>query len=102
MIENLMKFTSRWTKSEIRVYGFLVPTCKQMVEIENELSGFNQAEFIAAFKKAGGIWIEFDPTAYDSFDGSHLQSESALEFSHDLASKICELERLSENMSGVD
>ena len=63
-----------------------------MVELEKELSGFNQAEFVDAFKEAGGIWIDIDPTAYDSFDGSHLQSQSALELSRDLALKIYEIE----------
>ena len=102
VIENLMDYVSKWTRSGIRVYGFLVPTCKQMVELEQKLSGFNQAEFAAAFNEAGGIWIDIDPTAYDSFDGSHLQSGSALEFSHDLALKIYEREQRSENIAGVD
>jgi len=95
MIENIMSYISRWNKSGIRVYGFLLPTCTQMVELEKELSGFNQAEFIKAFEKAGGIWIKINPAGYESFDGSHLQWESALRLSRELASRIDEIE--SEN-----
>ena len=91
--EKLLDYVSKWTGSGIRVYGFLVPTCQEMVELENEMSGFNHTEFAAVFKKAGGIWIDINPAAYDSFDGSHLQSESALEFSSDLASRIYEIEQ---------
>lgn len=102
MIENLMDYISMWTKSEIKVYGFLVPTCTQMVELEKKLSGFNLAEFEVAFKEAGGIWIQIDQTAYESFDGSHLQRESALELSQDLATKIYEIERKNEKIFGLD
>ena len=99
MIENLMVYVSRWTESKIKVYGFLMPTCPQMLELEKELSGFNLSEFKAAFKEAGGIWIEIDQTAYDSFDGSHLQRESALELSQELASKIYDVERQNKEIS---
>ena len=102
MIENLMDHVTQWSESGIRVYGFLVPTCKQMVEMENRLSGFNENEFVASFKSAGGIWIEIDPTGYDSFDGSHLQRESALEFSRDLAMKISGIEQQSPRISRAD
>ena len=102
MIQNLMNYVSRWTESEIRVYGFLVPTCTQMVELEKEISGLNLNEFKVAFKEAGGIWIDIDSTAYDSFDGSHLQRESALELSQDLALKIYEIEMQNEKISGND
>ena len=102
MIKNLMSYVTQWSESGIRVYGFLVPTCKQMVEIENRLSGFNKNKFVATFNAAGGIWIEIDPAGYDSFDGSHLQRESALEFSRDLAMKIAVIEQKDTKISRVD
>jgi hypothetical protein len=102
MIENIMCYTSRWNESGIRVYGFLVPTCAQMAELEKELSGFNQTDFIKDFEDAGGIWIEINPTDYDSFDGSHLQRESALELSQELASKINEIERKKDKVFNVE
>jgi len=92
MIDNLLGYVTRWTESQINVYAFLVPTCKEMVELEEQYSGLNLPEFKEAFQNAGGNWIEVDPTAYDSFDGSHLQRESAVELSKLLALKISETE----------
>lgn len=91
MIDNLMGYVSNWKKSQITVYGFLVPTCEEMYELENKYSGFNLSEFKQLFHNAGGIWIEVDPAAYDSFDGSHLQRDSAVELSRLLALKIHEI-----------
>lgn len=102
VIANVMDSISRWTESGIRVYGFLVPTCPEMVELEKALSGFDQAAFVTAFQAAGGVWIDIDPAAYDSFDGSHLQSHSALEFSEDLASSIFQIEQQNEKAFSVD
>lgn len=101
-ISNLMDYVRRWTRSGIKVYAFLVPTCAEMAELEKELSGFNRAEFIKTLKDAGGIWIEINPADYESFDGSHLQRESALRLSQELASKIYEIEHPNEKVFGND
>ena len=91
-IDVLLEFVSRWSKSGINVYGFLLPACKEMVELEAEVSGLNKPEFIKAFEQAGGIWIAVDQCRYESFDGSHLQDVGAVEFSRDLAARIHEIE----------
>ncbi len=93
MTDNLLKYVSDWNEKKIKVYGFLMPTCQEMVKLEEEISGFNLIEFKITFENSGGIWIEIDPAAYDSFDGSHLQRESAIELSRNLASKIYEIEK---------
>jgi len=102
VVDNVMNDVTRWTASGIRVYGVLIPTCREMVALENALSGFNRADFADAFRAAGGVWIDMDQAAYDSFDGSHLQRQSALEFSDDLASRILKIEQQSETACSVD
>jgi len=92
VIKNITDFTSKWTNEGIIVYGFLVPSCKEMAEMEKNISGFNEEKFKTVFKQAGGIWIDFDQTAYSSFDGSHLQDEGAYRFSKDLAKSVKEIE----------
>jgi hypothetical protein len=37
---------------------------------------------------AGGIWLSFNPDDYVSYDGSHLDADSAKKLSRDLADKI--------------
>ena len=93
MVEGLNRFVSRWTQTGIRVYAFLMPTCQEMFELEQQYSGFDQRQFVEGFEKAGGIWIDVDPCAYESFDGSHLQSYAARQLSNDLAQRIRDLER---------
>ena len=93
MVEDVNRYVARWTQAGIRVYGFLMPSCREMVELEETYSGFDQAEFVAGFEGAGGVWVDVDPAAYDSFDGSHLQKDAAVAFSRDLAQRLSELER---------
>jgi hypothetical protein len=91
-IHNVIKYVAKWTRSGIRVYGFIAPSCKDMLELEEKFSGFNEPEFIKLFKSAGGIWVDIDPGRYESFDGSHLQDNAALEFSRDFTNSLYELE----------
>ena len=88
LIDNLINIVRSWIARGVAVYGFRPPTCVKMVELENELSGFDQASFVAAFQDAGGIWIDTDQTAYHTHDGSHLHFEAALELSNYLAQAI--------------
>jgi hypothetical protein len=82
-ISLLMQYIAEWKSRDIKVFGLLFPTCKPMYELENQLSGFNEKEFISQFERAGGKWIYVNQTACTSFDGSHLQQESAERFSND-------------------
>ena len=88
VVDTVIEFVAKWRSQGIEVYGFIVPTCPQMVDVEKQLSGFNQDAFVAGFKKAGGTWIDVDLFKYECFDGSHLQDIGALQFSKDLAVAI--------------
>lgn len=95
----VMDYVTKWTHSGIRIYGFIAPSCRDMVALEEEMSGFNEAEFVDAFRATGGVWIDIDPGCYESFDGSHLQDHAALKFSGDLALRIYEIEQIKETVS---
>lgn len=98
----VMEYVSRWKDAGIKIYGFVPPTCEGMVELEKTASGFNKEQFVARFKEAGGIWLETDLTAYYSFDGSHLQDDGAIAFSHDLAKMIQKAETGSDKIACTD
>ncbi len=102
IITIVMEYVRRWSHSGIKVYGFLPPTSPDMVELEEKASGFNKNRFVAKFKEAGGIWLDVNLTAYYSFDGSHLQDEGAIKFSHDLAKMIQKLENGSGKIACTD
>lgn len=92
MVDELNAFVGRWTAMSIRVYAFLMPSCSEMVDLEEQYSGFDQRQFVADFERAGGMWIDVDPRRHDSFDGSHLGRQAALEFSRELAGRVREVE----------
>ena len=89
----LMGRVARWRGRGIGVYGFRVPSTPELVALENRVSGFDEAAFVADFKAAGGVWIEMDQGAYPSFDGTHLNRTGAERLSRDLGEKV---RRLSE------
>jgi hypothetical protein len=86
--DQLFKYIRAWTKEGTCVFGLRIPTSAAMLALENSQSGFNRQEFIQKFEAAGGVWLDFNLTAYHSYDGSHLRADAARAFSVDLATAI--------------
>jgi hypothetical protein len=95
-VKNVIKYVKKWTSQGIEVYGFIPPSCKEMYELEAAVSGLDQQEFINKFEAAGGVWIETDPAAYHTFDGSHLQDDAALQLTRDF---VAEMKKVQEEKS---
>ena len=87
-VTGLIAIVSRWTRAGIRVYGFRPPSTPAMVELENEMSGFDEEGFVRAFEEQGGTWLRFPEGVYPSYDGSHLREDGALALSADLAAEL--------------
>jgi hypothetical protein len=87
-IDKLVGYVEEWVQQEIKVYGFIPPTCEKMHELESEMSGLDKEYLIENFREAGGIWIKTDKCAYDSFDGSHLQDYAAIRFTKNFCKKL--------------
>jgi hypothetical protein len=90
LVQDLMEQTRLWTSRGIRVYAFRVPSSPGMVELESQMSGFDEAGFIEQFEDVGGTWFSIPLEPYHSFDGSHLVKQSAQKLSVDLAKLIQE------------
>jgi len=88
VIAGLLDFVERWTGMGIHVVGFRPPTSHAIREFEHERGGFREADFVERFTGAGGIWIPVSTDAYKTFDGSHLEHQSAMRISGDLARQI--------------
>lgn len=84
----LLDHVERWREQGIRVFAFRPPTPPAMLELENDLGEFDEPGFVRAFTRAGGTWLDVDPTAYATHDGSHLMIEPARRLSADLAERI--------------
>ena len=102
IVERVLRFTRECRQEGIAVYGFRPPSHELMLELEDELSGWVEADFPRRFAAAGGIWIETDQTKYPSFDGSHLRRDGAEELSRDLARVIRQHEIAAGRMSEVE
>ncbi len=87
-IARLEKQISTWTEKGVVVVGMRPPTTSKMVELEDSVSGFNENDIKSRILQAGGFWLDFNNNDYDTYDGSHLQRESAVKFSVDLAEKL--------------
>ena len=85
VVDNLMLTVAAWRAEGIRVLAFRTPSCPEMLDVEAEHSGFDEAAFIQQFTAAGGTWLTVDQAAYASYDGSHLSVSAAPIFSADLA-----------------
>lgn len=81
-VQKLMNQVGRLTSSGISVIGVRVPAAPEMQALENELLQFDESQFAARFKEAGGIWMEVDETGYQTYDATHLTKKSAVKFSH--------------------
>lgn len=87
---SLLRYVREWVSQGVRVYGVRVPTDPEMLALENSRSGFVQQQFAEKFSDAGGIWLDLELQGYASYDGSHLELESANRFSRKLARAIAE------------
>jgi hypothetical protein len=88
VIAELCSAVKTWTDEGITVIAFLMPTAPEMVELEREISGFDEKYFASKIEKAGGMWISIELKQLHSYDGSHLRKDSAIDFSRKLAGKI--------------
>jgi len=77
-----------WRKKGIIVIGFRPPTTVPMKALEDTMGLYNEKMIRTKFTEAGGHWIELDQTQYKTYDGSHLDKESAVRLSEKIADEI--------------
>jgi hypothetical protein len=90
VIDGLLAKVRYWTSKNIYVVGFRPPAYYSIRQFEEQMGAFSECSFVEGFTAAGGIWIPVDPDVYESYDGSHLEHQSAMRLSADLARLIRE------------
>ncbi len=86
-----LRKVKEWTDNGIKVAAFRTPAVQSVMFLEDSLSGFPVDEFKARLIEAGGDWIDIDPHNYSTYDGNHVEHESALRLSRNLADAIRKL-----------
>ncbi len=90
-LREVYDWTRRWSDDGVLVVGVRMPLTPELLKVENEKSGFDEAAFKQNFEAAGGKYFAFSPDGYLLFDGSHLEAESARRFSGKLGKIIAGL-----------
>jgi hypothetical protein len=96
LIDELCEQTQKWSQKGIMVLAFRPPVSEKMLELENELSGFDQRLFIEKFEECGGTWLNIKQSDYETYDGSHLNRDSAVKLSFEIARNIRNIKNASQ------
>lgn len=87
-IAAFMDQTRTWTAGGARVFAFFPPAHEPRVAQEDSILGLDREAFVRSFEEAGGVWLDLPREGFDSYDGSHLTRDSALDLSRRLAALI--------------
>ena len=104
IVLDLFRFCEDCRASGVIVVAFRPPTTDEMEAIENSESGFNKSMFAASFEEAGGVWLEVAPDGLETYDGDHLDGQSATLFSKRIGKALSEvvLERNFKSSGSVE
>lgn len=87
-LQQLYAQVKEWTNNGVIVIGFRPPTSQPMVILEDTLANFNEAKIKKEFISSGGNWIDINPSQFKTYDGSHLDKNSAKKLSLLLSEEI--------------
>lgn len=90
-INLLIKQIADWEKEGINVIAFRPPSTVQMEKLEDRISGLDYDYLREKVIENEGELMSFNSSDYESYDGSHLRSASAIQFSKDLGIKLRKL-----------
>jgi hypothetical protein len=95
-IDRLAKSVKECTNKGIVVIGFRPPTTVPMRALEDSMGLYNEALIKEKITEAGGYWIDLQNSEYKTYDGSHLDRNSALllskKISRDMKQILIDLE----------
>lgn len=88
LVEEMMSQTRSWAARGIRVFAFMPPADRARLAMEDSVLSFDRQAFRDSFVAAGGRWLEVTGEGLHTYDGSHLDADSAREMSRALAHEI--------------
>lgn len=90
-VEVFLRNIEKIKKKGIKIVAYRPPSTLQMRILEDSLSGFNEKRIKEELINRGVIWIDFKDSDFKSFDGSHLEIQSAEKLSRQIGKYINEL-----------
>lgn len=77
-----------WRRAGIGVIAFRPPVPASTLEFEINVLEYQEQRIAADMRSAGATWVDIDITDYISYDGSHVESDSARKLSLRLATEM--------------
>ena len=90
-VDILTEQVAEWSSKGIKVIGFRPPTTFAMRAVEDTLGHYNESLIKEKFCKAGGYWIDLYPGNFKTYDGSHLEKNSAILLSETVSKEIAKV-----------
>jgi hypothetical protein len=87
LVDELVERVARWTRSGVRVVAFRPPVAPELLELEDRMSGFDEAALRARLIATGARMPPVEGS-YATYDGSHLDEASARALSRHIAARI--------------
>ncbi len=90
MVEALLNLVAEFHGQGIAVYAYRAPSHDQVRALEYRDSAIAYPELVRRFENAGGACLDLDAQAYPTYDGIHLDYQTAIRFSRDLGARLME------------
>ena len=84
LLDNIYDLTNK----NVKVFTLRMPVYYKLKSLEDSLSGFNEEIVKSRIISNGGKWLNIQESFYSTYDGSHLDGESARLLSRNIAKKI--------------
>jgi hypothetical protein len=78
----------KWKEEGVEIYCTWPPSEPRFRELEEQRTGWTEEQLALEARKAGLVWLHFEPGQYPTYDGVHMVPEAAQRFSEDLATEI--------------
>ena len=88
LVSGLLARVRTWRAQRVQVIGIRSPSSAEMLELEDEMSGFDERALAREFEAAGGRWITLADAAWPTQDGGHLTPEAARAFTRELSPRL--------------
>ena len=79
---------AEWSKKDIIVIAYRPPVSHAMQKLENDVGLYDEQFIQTRVEKADGHWLNLNPTHFKTYDGSHLDKQSAIQLSEKIALEI--------------
>ena len=91
-VDALVIKLKRIASKGIKILAFRPPNTEQMRALEDSLSGYNKYNLKQKLIESSVVWLDFKNSDFISYDGSHLDQNSAKILSKRIGEKINELD----------